>query len=522
MAVTADNLVQERAELEAVLHSGIFDRSPSLAQILAYVCQKHFEGVADQIKEYNIAVDVLGRPVEFDPKRDAIVRVQFHRLRERLAIYYEKEGAGRPLRIVIPQGQYIPQFIRQPVEKAARGEEREGAPLAEPSGAHALAEGALETPAIPSVKKTPWNQWAFLAGTLILLIATSLMFVVRKSKLPVPRVPPAGASPAVAFAGPDTVRILCGLKAGTFTDGFGRIWEPDHDFEGGNVVELPGQMIFGTRDPRLFQSRRQGQFRYSIPVAPGDYEVRLYFAETFFGEENTAGYGGEASRAFGIQINGKTVKSRLDVVGEVGASTADVKVYRDITPGGDGRIHISFVPIIGVPFLNAIEITPGTPGRLRPIRIVEQPRGYTDLQGRYWEPDRYAIGGVMIARSKAPEGAADPGLWAGERFGNLTYRIPVAPGTYTVNLYMAERWLGPGLPGGGGAGSRLFDILCNGVAVERDFDLFLRAGENRAFVYTMRGVKSNHQDQLVISLVPSKNFPLVNAIEVLDEGSPLS
>jgi hypothetical protein len=85
---------------------------------------------------------------------------------------------------------------------------------------------------------------------------------------------------------------------------------------------------------------------------------------------------------------------------------------------------------------------------------------------------------------------------------------------------MAERWLGPGLPGGGGAGSRLFDILCNGIALERDFDLFKRAGPNRAFVYTMHGLKTNHQYELVISLVPSKNFPLVNAIEVLDEARP--
>ncbi|HEX4810460.1 MAG TPA: hypothetical protein VH325_16095 [Bryobacteraceae bacterium] len=85
---------------------------------------------------------------------------------------------------------------------------------------------------------------------------------------------------------------------------------------------------------------------------------------------------------------------------------------------------------------------------------------------------------------------------------------------------MAERWLGPGLPGGGGAGSRFFDILCNGIALDRDFDLFKRAGPNRAFVYTIHGVKTNHQDEVVISLVPSKNFPLVNAIEVLDESRP--
>jgi hypothetical protein len=62
MTVTTEDLTYEKSEPEAVLASCIFDRSPSLAQILTYVCQKHFEGSADQIKEYNIAVDALGRP----------------------------------------------------------------------------------------------------------------------------------------------------------------------------------------------------------------------------------------------------------------------------------------------------------------------------------------------------------------------------------------------------------------------------------------------------------------------------
>src|SRR2546423_1436475 len=106
----------EKSELESVLASGIFDRSPSLAQLLTYVCQKHFEGTADEIKEYSIAVDALGRPTDFDQKRDSIVRVQFYRLRERLADYYEKEGSGHSLRILIPQGQYVPKFVPRSTE----------------------------------------------------------------------------------------------------------------------------------------------------------------------------------------------------------------------------------------------------------------------------------------------------------------------------------------------------------------------------------------------------------------------
>jgi hypothetical protein len=509
----------EKSELESVLTSGIFDRSPSLAQLLTYVCQKHFEGTADGIKEYSIAVDALGRPTNFDQKRDSIVRVQFYRLRERLADYYEKEGSGHSLRIVIPQGQYVPKFVPRNTENSKSDIIGHSGLLPLPS-AVPESEPKLrvrpESPALAAGKSR--FLWFFAAAVLLLAAAGALPFAARHFSSPA-LAPPTLVSPVSVFSSTDSIRILAGLKTGIFTDGFGHVWQPDQYFDGGTVVEVPRQAISGTREPRLFQSRRQGHFRYDIPVKDGDYEVRLYFAETFYGETSTAGYGGEGSRAFSIQINGKTVTDRVDVAGEAGASTADIRVYRDVTPATDGRIHVFFVPLVGVPFLNAIEITPGTPGKLQPVRIVAQPRGYTDAHGRYWEPDRYASGGVMVARTEPPESTDDPGLWAGERFGNLSYTIPAPPGTYTVNLYMAERWIGPGLPGGGGVGSRLFDILVNGVALQRDFDLFQRAGgSDRGFVYVIKGSRPNHQGKLVISLVPIRNFPLVNAIEVLDEG----
>jgi len=47
---------QEKREFQSLIASGIFDRAPNLAQVLTYVCEKYFEGTAEQIKEYNIAV----------------------------------------------------------------------------------------------------------------------------------------------------------------------------------------------------------------------------------------------------------------------------------------------------------------------------------------------------------------------------------------------------------------------------------------------------------------------------------
>src|SRR3954470_12227838 len=93
---------ERRAALNAVLESKEFVRAPALAKLLAYLCEKTFEGKVHEIKEFSIATEVYGRDLNFGEKRDSVVRVEVSRLRKRLRAYYEQEGAGHTLRIVIP------------------------------------------------------------------------------------------------------------------------------------------------------------------------------------------------------------------------------------------------------------------------------------------------------------------------------------------------------------------------------------------------------------------------------------
>ena len=69
-------LEQERAEVHALLQSGLFDKAPRLGTFFRYICERHLEGRGDEIKEYCIAVQVFGRKPSFDPKSDPIVRVE--------------------------------------------------------------------------------------------------------------------------------------------------------------------------------------------------------------------------------------------------------------------------------------------------------------------------------------------------------------------------------------------------------------------------------------------------------------
>src|SRR5581483_2843573 len=268
----------------------------------------------------------------------------------------------------------------------------------------------------------------------------------------------------------------------------------------------------------IFQNRREGIFRYDIPLKPGVYEMRLYFAETVYGESNIAG-GGEASRVFNVLVNGANLLPFFDVIGDVGPSAADIRVFKNISPAADGKLHLSFGQVTNVAFLNGIEITAGDPGRMKPIRMLARDRAYAAADGLVWEPDRIAKGGQLMVRPDPVSGADDPQLFRGERFGNLNYTIPVADGRYAVTLYFAESWFGPNRPGSGGIGSRLFDILCNGVALERNFDVLQQAGApERVVKRTFHGLIPNHQGKLAISLMPVRNYAFLNALEVIDES----
>ena len=95
----------------AVLSSEAFQRSPKLSRLLRYLCDKQFNGLTSEITEYAIALEVLGRTSQFDPQHDAVVRVDTHHLRKRLKEYYAGAGAGHAIEIVIPSGQYAPEFV---------------------------------------------------------------------------------------------------------------------------------------------------------------------------------------------------------------------------------------------------------------------------------------------------------------------------------------------------------------------------------------------------------------------------
>ena len=158
-AMTLNSVEAEREELAWLLSSGVLGRSNNLARMLTFICEKHFEGREDQIKEHTIAVEALGRRPDFDPHVDTIVRVTAHSLRKRLLEVYQNEGANRPMHIVIPAGNYVPSFVPQASSEPVPPTEF---PLPEPEPV-ALATPLPEIPPKPTTRRGYKNSWALAA-----------------------------------------------------------------------------------------------------------------------------------------------------------------------------------------------------------------------------------------------------------------------------------------------------------------------------------------------------------------------
>ena len=510
------NLELERAELESVLASQIFVRSPTLAHLLSYLCEKAFAGETAQIKEYSIALDVFGRHETFDQDTDSIVRVQVNRLRKRLAEYYAGDGAAHEFRISIPVGHYVPLFQKIPSPKSP--------------------DQVSETPAQPlelsqSRFKLGSRTWWLFAGAIVLAMVAVVGLGLRKREKAKPPDVVTRQDVQALVEGPvglpigDEIRILAGSNR-SYVDRAGKLWSPDAFFRGGKGVRSTVQHIWRTQDANIYRSSRQGDFQYDIPLKTGVYELRLHFAETFYGPEEV-GSGGEGSRVMTASINGKVLLNDFDVVLDAGGSrTADVKVFTGISPASDGQLHLSFSSMRGgSAMLSAIEILPGLKSSQRPVRIITRDVPYYSNDSRWWSPDIYFKGGQLSASDDPALDADDPEMYETERWGHFSYAIPVTPGRYVATFHFIEHRFDAAnhdryqdsSDDRSEARGRLFSVFCNGKAVLQNLDLIKDAGENRPLIRKVSGLEPNAQGKLLLEFVPLRNYATVTAIEIVPE-----
>jgi malectin (di-glucose binding ER protein) len=533
---------EKRSELDAVLHSREFLRSPALAKLLEYLCEKTFSGHALEIKEFSIATEVFGRDKDFGEKRDSRVRVEVHRLRRKLERFYELEGANHPVRIVIRAGNYQPDFERV-FDAGVDAAQIKPAPKmnlallvsAAPSAPAECAGDVLPQPvrSLRSRFSLFPSRGAARALWVILILGVLAWVSLRRGAL---KGSPPGAMPKAAQAGlltapfadrPQPVRILAGSAVEHLTDRFGAEWSGDRYFTGGYQDSLrfgdqersvPHPYILAAPDQTPFRSFRAGHFSYRIPLPVGKYELRLYFSEVVLGMTDS-GDGADNQRIFDVFLNGRPLLTYFDVFSEAGAAnTAVIRVFENVSPAEDGFVTLDFRPIREVAWLNAIELIPNNHAYPEPLRIVPRAADYLDRRGQLWRSDQYFLGGKDTSDGKVPSGTADPDLFMGQRYGHFSYRLPVPPGKYRLRLLFAETFFGPDNRGKGGVGSRVFNVYCDGAVILRDFDIFKEAGEDHALEKVFHAIEPNAQGRVELTFEPVTNYALVQGIELVQEA----
>jgi hypothetical protein len=135
----------------------------------------------------------------------------------------------------------------------------------------------------------------------------------------------------------NTVRINTG--GGAYTSSSGIAWLADSSFSGGRKNST-SHVITGTTDPRLYKDERWGNFSYAIPVANGNYDVKLHFVEMYYVSGGCVG-----KRVFSIDIADTATSpdiADLDICAAVGPYAALVKTISGVQVS-DGVLNIQAI-----------------------------------------------------------------------------------------------------------------------------------------------------------------------------------
>ena len=328
---TADECQQQ---VQRILKSATFRNAVTLQQLLQFLTARVIEGGADALKEYTIGVEAFGRPHDFDPKTDTIVRVQIHRLRQKLTEYYEADGSRDPILVEIPKGHYLPSFEAVSDPNANKG--RTSAPESDATNAAATPHVGLNVESsgqgLSSKRARPgWISFsrAALAAALVIAIFAAGFWIGNKQlKIGVAGMPAISSSQLALANSTDPVRAF---------------WASFLGNDSAPVIAFPDAVFLLDDSNDLFRFRRGASDDRGALVDP-------HLAEQFASNPSLVAKAGQLYYENGYtgagELQGIAMLSNL--LGQLGVK-ATVKPSRDITPD-DLRQHN--VILLGSPFQN--------------------------------------------------------------------------------------------------------------------------------------------------------------------------
>jgi hypothetical protein len=109
-------------ELKKILAGPHFSSSKRYPAFLRFVVENTLEGKSDRLKERTLGVEVFDRSPTYDTNTDTVVRYTAGEVRKRLSLYYHEQGRASQIRISLPAGSYVPEFLLGPEESENAGE----------------------------------------------------------------------------------------------------------------------------------------------------------------------------------------------------------------------------------------------------------------------------------------------------------------------------------------------------------------------------------------------------------------
>jgi adenylate cyclase len=212
-----------RRQLDRLLASTGFANAGRMSRFLKFVVEQSLAGEGERLKEYVIGVEVFDRDANYDPRVDAIVRVEAARLRTKLAEYYAGDGHGDAVVLSLPKGGYSPVIKIAERAAAATYDPTNGfTSSAAPTPPAPLAPATSAPPAVSPARLRRWAIAAVLAGAASLAVAawapwTALQPAggLRVAVLPFTPYPDAADASASAVA----MRVTEGVTAELVRDG---------------------------------------------------------------------------------------------------------------------------------------------------------------------------------------------------------------------------------------------------------------------------------------------------------------
>ena len=163
-----------------------------------------------------------------------------------------------------------------------------------------------------------------------------------------------------------------------------------------DILETTNDSIYKTE--RTANGRLQS-FGYDIPLPDGDYEIKLHFAEIYWGATGGGPFE-EGKRVFNASIEGEEVFSEFDMNAEFDPMTAIIRTFSVTVV--DSVLNIELGATVDQPKISAIEIFGHSEEVIEPIvdcaweELANSSLRQGETQGVNVNDKLYVLGGVLL------------------------------------------------------------------------------------------------------------------------------